>query len=131
MVKLRNPFLMMGEMSKSPHRGAGVEKGEKFFFNAAGEINARTCVRAWARPRELGIKICDTELSAMATFAGLKVSDQPAGSACSPHVLQCIFQPLQYFSLTKPAATEFLLLFLDKRTGPLILILAANNPNRP
>jgi len=79
MVKLRNPFLMMGEMSKSPHRGAGVEKGEKFFFNAAGEINARICVRARARPRELGIKICDTELSAMATFAGLKVSDQPAG----------------------------------------------------
>ena len=53
-----------------------------------------------------------------ARSAGLKVSDQPAGSPCSPHMLQCIFQPLQYFSLTKPAATVFWLLFSDKRTGP-------------
>ena len=47
-------------------------------------------------------------------------SDQPAGSACSPHVLQCIFQPLQYFSLTKPAATVFLLLFFRQANGARI-----------
>ena len=52
-----------------------------------------------------------------ARSAGLKVSDQPAGSACFSHVLQCIFQPLQYFSLTKPAATVFFLLFQTSERG--------------
>ena len=78
--------------------------------------------------RQCGYVPCDA-CSLWARSAGLKVSDQPAGSACSPHVLQCIFQPLQYFSLTKPAVTVFWLLFSDKRTGPIYLYQLITNDN--
>jgi len=51
-----------------------------------------------------------------AAFAGLKSSDQSAALLIKTLF---IFYPLQYFSLTQPAAIVFWFFFLDKRTGPL------------
>ena len=50
----------------------------------------------------------------MALFAGLIFSDQPAGSS---HKSLCIFQPLQYFSLTQPVSFSQI---SNQRMGPMM-----------
>ena len=52
-----------------------------------------------------------------ARSAGLEISDQLAAPAASPHMLQYNFQPLQYFSLTQPAATVLWLFFQTSERG--------------
>ena len=50
-----------------------------------------------------------------AAFAGLKSSDQPAALLTKTLF---IFHPLQYFSLTQPAATVFVFFFQTSERGP-------------
>ena len=53
----------------------------------------------------------------MGAFAGLDGPDQPADH---PHKTLFINQPLQYFSLTKPASFNQV---LDQRTGPICILV--------